>query len=193
MIERLNPNECVWDASPGRHKQLELENYYCYSQESICFSPFLTFPCSSFIFCIHLHREKTVLPTAPTRAQSLWLMRDVYVTSETPLLNRPTVFDHRTLPFGVTTALTISMMRWPQTKHFSAVCWKPEYCGWDQTRDQEQQPTQQTTNEQREKTTTTYTNNNNVAVTWKWFGFGWWCFAASHKETSEIHRFVCLF
>lgn len=26
--------------------------------------------------------------------------------------------------------LTISMMRWPHTKHFSAVCWKPEYCGW---------------------------------------------------------------
>lgn len=31
-------------------------------------------------------------------------------------------------------ALTISMMRWPHTKHFSAVCWKPEYCGWNQTR-----------------------------------------------------------
>jgi len=24
--------------------------------------------------------------------------------------------------------LTMSMMRWPQTVHFSADCWKPEYC-----------------------------------------------------------------
>ncbi len=30
-------------------------------------------------------------------------------------------------------ALTISMMRWPHTKHFSAVCWKPEYCREDNT------------------------------------------------------------
>lgn len=28
----------------------------------------------------------------------------------------------------VAQSLTISMMRWPQTAHFSAVCWKPEYC-----------------------------------------------------------------
>ena len=27
------------------------------------------------------------------------------------------------------------MMRWPHTKHLSAVCWKPEYCGWDETQD----------------------------------------------------------
>lgn len=25
-------------------------------------------------------------------------------------------------------SLTISMIRWPQIAHFSAVCWKPEYC-----------------------------------------------------------------
>ena len=25
-------------------------------------------------------------------------------------------------------SFTISMIRWPQIAHFSAVCWKPEYC-----------------------------------------------------------------
>lgn len=29
---------------------------------------------------------------------------------------------------GILSVLTISMMRWPHTKHLSAVCWKPEYC-----------------------------------------------------------------